>query len=871
MQKKVISLMMTLVLAFMGVARAEVVTIGEGSSSNVYIPTRSYYNYSLTQQLYTADEIGSAGSISSIAFYNSGTEVTRDLTLYLVNTDKTVFSDNYDWITVSASDQVFSGNVTLTSGAWATITFDTPFAYDGSSNLAVVVDDNTGNYVNGSDFLADNTTTSQALYIYSDGVNYDPFNPSNYSGTQPFMKNQIQLGLDDSATGSSLVLYEGEEMLESIDLGTRPIGAWMEPYPLQLKSIGMSATVTHLDFTPEDGLFTVENITLPVQIANNEAVDFAINTNGTAAGLIERQFVAIYEEGGRTAAIWPITVEFYTPAVPDVVELPCEEATSFPFVEVPATAHGTTLHNDYHIPPTDIEDGVDAVYKLVFDQDVMLSAEVSQGENGKVALYTEDFYGRPGPMVDNAYTGAMGIEPSQGGELTVFDGTVTNAYVPVEGIYADYYQKCEYVMPAGNLTEMSGMDINSMKFYLSQSSTQPWASTWTVFMKEIGTATVNAFQGTGGATIVYEGLLDSTQEEMTVDFTTPYHYNGGNLLIGFYSLVPTTPYTSAYFYGETLTGACVRGRNSSSLDGVTPTQQDFVPKTTFVYGNRTDTPMTPAASGSATIEGLTVTPGTYYLVASSTTPEFEVTINSEALPCPVAISGDARTPIDGAMGLEPSSVELTWQLGEYTTAWRLVFGSTYYPEEGHPQTIITDWSTEPANSYTVHNLWNNTQYFWRIEEKNDNCPEGTASETWGFTTHLNIPHNLTANDDQIFEGETVTLNWNAIQDRTYRYYYIYQDGVKIGETDVNQINQTTYTVNNLTYNMEGYVFNVTAVYDEGESDFSNDVIVKVSGYSNATGINGYAYEQDGTTGIQGALVTINGTDEFGDAHTYTAT
>ena len=42
--------------------------------------------------------------------------------------------------------------------------------------------------------------------------------------------------------------------------------------------------------------------------------------------------------------------------------------------------------------------------------------------------------------------------------------------------------------------------------------------------------------------------------------------------------------------------------------------------------------------------------------------------------------------------------------------------------------------------------------------------------------------------------------------------------------------------------MGGYEFYVTAVYDEGESAPSNTVTVKVSGYTNNTGINGYAWD-----------------------------
>ena len=285
-------------------------------------------------------------------------------------------------------------------------------------------------------------------------------------------------------------------------------------------------------------------------------------------------------------------------------------------------------------------------------------------------------------------------------------------------------------------------------------------------------------------------------------------------------------------------------------------------------------------SAGPVIENLGLTAGTYYLVASATQADYTVYINVDEMPCPaVEAEGFAFSPVpaDNEDGLEPASVTLQWMVPEYATGWRLVFGSTYHPQVGHPQTIIYpedgSWSTDMVNSYTVRNLWNNTNYFWHVEFNNGACPEGVSSPIWGFTTHLNIPQNLRASDETIFEGETVTLTWNAVVDRTYRYYFIYKDDVKIGETTVNQIGQTTYTVpaSELSYNMNGYRFYVTAVYDEGESDPSNTVVVKVSGYSNTTGINGYAYEQDGETPIEGVNVTITGTDEFGDEHVYTAT
>jgi hypothetical protein len=269
------------------------------------------------------------------------------------------------------------------------------------------------------------------------------------------------------------------------------------------------------------------------------------------------------------------------------------------------------------------------------------------------------------------------------------------------------------------------------------------------------------------------------------------------------------------------------------------------------------------------IENAAVEAGTYYLVASSTTPDFEVTINAEAMPCPT-VEGFAFNPVpaDDADEIEPASVTLSWSIPDYATGWRLIFGTTYHPEANHPQTIIypeEGFATSMANSYTVRNLWNNTNYFWRVEFNNDGCPDGVSSPVWGFTTHLNVPQNLTAVDETVFNDETIVLNWTAVVDRTYRMYNVYRDGELIGHTNMNQIGNSTYTDGPLAYNMDGYTYYVTAVYDEGESAISNPVNVKVSGYGD---VNGHVYEQDGTTGIAGATVTMTGLDEFNVSHTY---
>ena len=181
----------------------EPVAVGDhsGTATNSYLPSYPLYNYSLTQQIYAPCEIGTAGTITSIAFKNTGTERIPIYDIYLVLTSKTEFSSNSDWITVTAADKVFSGTVTMTSGVWTTIEFDTPFSYDGTSNLAVVIDDNIGSWSGSMSCLSYSASVNQSLYVYSDETNYDPLNPPS-SGTLTANKNQIKFVMCDKSTPS---------------------------------------------------------------------------------------------------------------------------------------------------------------------------------------------------------------------------------------------------------------------------------------------------------------------------------------------------------------------------------------------------------------------------------------------------------------------------------------------------------------------------------------------------------------------------------------------------------------------------------------------------------------------------------------------
>ena len=191
--------------------------MGIDEDNYYYLPSYSFYEYALSQQIYTAEEIGSACTITSISFFNkANTDRNRKYDIYLKHTDKSSFSSKTDWITMSASDKVYSGTLTMGAVAWTTVVLDTPFEYDGTSNLVLVVDDNTNDYDPAPYMSCSvyNTDEPQALYAYAAATNYNPLAPptsSEYHNEVLSKKNHIIFGIvaEEPLLQQPIELFQG--------------------------------------------------------------------------------------------------------------------------------------------------------------------------------------------------------------------------------------------------------------------------------------------------------------------------------------------------------------------------------------------------------------------------------------------------------------------------------------------------------------------------------------------------------------------------------------------------------------------------------------------------------------------------------------
>ena len=196
--------LLAVLFSFTGARAQETVTIGslEGASNDSYLPMNSLYEYSYTQQIYTADEIGMAGTINSITVWMYGNTNLYEMPfdIYMVEVDKETFDSTTDWVPVTSSNIVYSGSVTVHNTTAEAYTFDlqTPFVYSGTGNLLICFDNNTGQWksgLNGMVFTAGDAVV-RSIYARRDGTDYDPTNMADISGYGTTAKrNVIELAI----------------------------------------------------------------------------------------------------------------------------------------------------------------------------------------------------------------------------------------------------------------------------------------------------------------------------------------------------------------------------------------------------------------------------------------------------------------------------------------------------------------------------------------------------------------------------------------------------------------------------------------------------------------------------------------------------
>lgn len=187
---KKIRLTLLMLMAFLlpfALQAQSTVEIGTGTSTGYTLPFNMYYNYSLTQQIYTADEIGMPGTISAIAFdYAYASELSlSNVRVYMKSVAKSSFESTTDMVDISDASLVYEGDFAATTSGWLTLTLSTPFEYNGTDNLLICFYDTTSGYASSSHkFKYSSTTDYCGIAYYSDTYVPDDADVTAFSGSK---------------------------------------------------------------------------------------------------------------------------------------------------------------------------------------------------------------------------------------------------------------------------------------------------------------------------------------------------------------------------------------------------------------------------------------------------------------------------------------------------------------------------------------------------------------------------------------------------------------------------------------------------------------------------------------------------------------
>ena len=180
---KKITLLLLLLITTLSSAQVSIGSGDDGNSVNSP-PISPYYGYSYSQSIYLASEIGTSGDITSIEYaLNAGSDFSTaddNVDVWLGHTAKTAFDTTADWVDVSSLTHVLVDGTVTVANDILTISFSTPFNYNGADNLVVAIDANESDYGSSSDYVlsTNGPTAGLTLDQKSDTTNSDPTEPA---------------------------------------------------------------------------------------------------------------------------------------------------------------------------------------------------------------------------------------------------------------------------------------------------------------------------------------------------------------------------------------------------------------------------------------------------------------------------------------------------------------------------------------------------------------------------------------------------------------------------------------------------------------------------------------------------------------------
>ncbi len=271
MKHKLLLTAITSLMALSGTALADTcyVTIGTRTWRSDYVPYGNRNMYSTTQSIYTAEEIGTSGTIKALAYNvaSASSLSTTSVQIYMGHTSKSSFSSSSDEESVSNMTLVYSGSPTLAAAeGWEELALTTPFAYNGTDNLIIVVGRQSNSTNSSASYYYSYSYSTKCLLRLSDyySSSYgDPSYTGNYSTSDS--RANVRLGIEPFKEVGQFCYSISSETTVTV-CGTTAVGAVTIPSSVTID--GKSYAVTAILGGAFQNKTDITSVTIPSSVTN---------------------------------------------------------------------------------------------------------------------------------------------------------------------------------------------------------------------------------------------------------------------------------------------------------------------------------------------------------------------------------------------------------------------------------------------------------------------------------------------------------------------------------------------------------------------------------------------------------------------------
>lgn len=165
------------------------------TETSYYLPFY-FYGYAVSQQLFDSVDLAGTDSIFGLRFYcTSNVNMVRNVQVYLDSTSRSTYTSFTDFEVQADSSLRYTGPLNVHNG-WCEILFDAPFIYNGSSNITLTFDDNTGTYASSPYWKSTSTTDIKSVYGYSYSGDVDPTDATSLLAISSYSQSALNTRLN---------------------------------------------------------------------------------------------------------------------------------------------------------------------------------------------------------------------------------------------------------------------------------------------------------------------------------------------------------------------------------------------------------------------------------------------------------------------------------------------------------------------------------------------------------------------------------------------------------------------------------------------------------------------------------------------------